>query len=224
MPTTGGSLSLAGYTPVTDAASTQKLLRAGAVILAKVNLHEFAIWGETVSSLRGQTLNPYDLTRTPGGSSGGTGAGLAANFAIAGIGSDTVNSIRSPASANSIVGIRPTLGLVSRAGVIPYSFTQDAAGPLARTVADAVKMLNVLVGYDPNDSATAWSVGNTEEDYTKFLKADGVKGKRIGILRSFFGTAPINDEVNIIANKAVEDLKRSGATVVELNTPDVDRG
>ena len=113
MPTTGGSLSLAGYTPVTDAAITQKLRSAGAIILAKVNLHEFAIWGETVSSIQGQTLNPYDLTRTPGGSSGGTGAGVAANFAIAGIGTDTVNSIRSPASANSVVGIRPTLGLVS---------------------------------------------------------------------------------------------------------------
>jgi amidase len=139
MPTTGGSLSLAGYTPATDAAITQKLRSAGAIILAKVNLHEFAIWGETISSIRGQTLNPYDLSRTPGGSSGGTGAGLAANFAVAGIGTDTVNFIRSPASANSIVGIRPTLGLVSRAGVIPYSLTQDAAGPLARTVTDAAR-------------------------------------------------------------------------------------
>lgn len=226
MPTTGGSLSLAGYTPVTDAAITQKLRSAGAIILAKVNLHEFAIWGETVSSIQGQTLNPYDLTRTPGGSSGGTGAGVAANFAIASIGTDTFNSIRSPASANSIVGIRPTLGLVSRAGIIPYSFTQDAAGPLARTVTDAAKMLNVIVGagYDPNDPATAWSVGNTEEDYTKFLKANGVQGKRIGVLRSFFGIAPINDQVNIIASQAVEDMKRSGATVVELNTPDLDSG
>lgn len=224
MPTTGGSLSLAGYTPATDAAIIQKLRNAGAIILAKVNLHEFAIWGETVSSIQGQTLNPYDLTRTPGGSSGGTGAGVAANFAIAGIGTDTVNSIRSPASANSIVGIRPTLGLVSRAGIIPYSFTQDAAGPLARTVTDVAKMLNVLVGYDPNDPATAWSVGNSEEDYTKFLNAGGVQGRRIGVLRSFFGTASINDEVNRIANRAVEDLKKSGATIIELNTPDLDSG
>jgi amidase len=231
MPTTGGALSLAGYTPATDAAITQKLRSAGAIILAKVNLHEFAMWGETISSIQGQTLNPYDLTRTPGGSSGGTGAGVAANFAIAGIGTDTVNSIRSPASANNIVGIRPTLGLVSRAGIIPYSFTQDAAGPLARTVTDAAKMLNVLVGYDPNDPATAWSVGNTsvgntntEEDYTKFLNANGLHGKRIGVLRSFFGTAPINNEVNSIANQAVADLKRSGATVVELTTPDLDSG
>ena len=224
MPTTGGSLSLAGYTPPTDAAITQKLRSAGAIILAKVNLHEFAIWGETISSIQGQTLNPYDLTRTPGGSSGGTGAGVAANFAIAGIGTDTVNSIRSPASANNIVGIRPTLGLVSRAGIIPYSFTQDAAGPLARTVTDAAKMLNVLVGFDPNDPATAWSVGNTEQDYTKFLNAKGLHGKRIGILRSFFGAAPINNEVTVIANQAIEDLKRSGATIVELNTPDLDSG
>jgi amidase len=147
---------------------------------------------------------------------------VAANFAIAGIGTDSVNSIRSPASANSIVGIRPTLGLVSRAGIIPVSFTQDAAGPLARTVTDAAKMLNVLVGYDPNDPATAWSVGNTEEDYTKFLKANGVRGKRIGVLRSFFGNAPINEEVNRIANQAVEDLRKSGAIVVELNSPDLD--
>ncbi len=224
MPTTGGSQSLAGYMPATDATITQKLRSAGAIILAKVNLHEFAIWGETVSSIRGQTLNPYDLTRTPGGSSGGTGAGLAANFAIAGIGTDTVNSIRSPASANNLVGIRPTLGLVSRAGVIPYSFTQDAAGPLARTVTDAAKMLNVLVGYDPNDPATAWSVGNIQQDYTIFLKADGVRAKRIGVLRSFFGNASINEEVSRIANKAVEDLKRLGATVIELNTPDLNSG
>jgi Asp-tRNA(Asn)/Glu-tRNA(Gln) amidotransferase A subunit family amidase len=221
MPTTGGSLSLAGYTPATDATITQKLRAAGAIILAKVNLHEFAVWGETVSSILGQTLNPYDLTRTPGGSSGGTAAGLAANFAIAGIGTDTVNSIRSPASANCIVGFRPTLGLISRAGVIPYSFTQDAVGPLARNVTDAVRMLNVLVGYDPKDPITAWSVGNARKDYTKFLNPNGVRGKRIGVLRSFFGSAPIHEEVNKVANKAVQELKELGATVIELDTPDL---
>jgi amidase len=127
MPTTGGSLSLAGYTPATDAVITRKLRSAGAIILAKVNLHEFAIWGETVSSIRGQTLNPYDLTRTPGGSSGGTGAGLAANFAMAGIGTDTINSIRSPASANSIVGIRPQGAYSFAYNVAPWhcSLAQD---------------------------------------------------------------------------------------------------
>ncbi|HXX17452.1 MAG TPA: amidase family protein [Candidatus Eremiobacteraceae bacterium] len=221
MPTTGGSLSLAGYTPLTDATISQKLRAAGAIILAKVNLHEFAVWGETVSSILGQTLNPYDLTRTPGGSSGGTGAGLAANFAIAGIGTDTVNSIRSPASANCVVGIRPTLGLVSRAGVIPYSFTQDAVGPLARNVDDAVRMLNVLVGYDPKDPVTAWSIGNAENDYTKFLDPNGVRDKRIGVLRSFFGTAPIHEEVNKVVNKDLVELQGLGATVIELDTPDL---
>jgi amidase len=224
MPTTGGSLSLAGYTPANDATITQKLRSAGAIILAKVNLHEFTIWGETFSSMGGQTLNPYDLTRTPGGSSGGTGAAVAANFAIAGIGTDSVNSIRSPASANCLVGIRPTLGLVSRAGIIPYSPTQDVAGPLTRSVTDAAKMLNVLVGYDPADPATAWSVGNVEEDYTKFLSGNGVQGKRIGVLRSFFGNAAIHAEVNAIANKAAEDLRALGAAMVELNTPDLDSG
>jgi amidase len=224
MPTTGGSVSLAGRIPAKDAAVARKLRSAGAIILAKVNLHEFAIWGETVSSILGQTLNPYDLTRTPGGSSGGTGAGVAANFAMAGIGTDTVNSIRSPASANDLVGMRPTLGLVSRAGIIPYSFTQDAAGPLARTVADAARMLNVLAGYDPQDAVTAWNVGHIEMDYTRYLKKDGVKGKRIGVLRSFFGKAPINEDVNGVTNKAVEDLRTLGATLIELDTPDLDSG
>ncbi|MEI7614290.1 MAG: amidase family protein [Betaproteobacteria bacterium] len=224
MPTTGGSKSLEGYVPPKDAFITKKLRDAGAIIIAKVNLHEFAVWGESVSSMLGQTLNPYDLTRTPGGSSGGTGAGLAANFGILGIGTDTVNSIRSPASANSIVGIRPTLGLVSRDGIIPYSFTQDVAGPMARTVADAAKMLNVLTGYDPQDQATAWSVGYVQKDYSKFLKNDGIKGKRIGILRSFFGKDAIHQEVNTVTNKAIEDCKRLGATMIELDTPDIDSG
>jgi amidase len=224
MPTTGGSRSLEGYVPPRDAAITKKLRDAGAIVIAKANLHEFAVWGESVSSMLGQTLNPYDLTRTPGGSSGGTGAGLAANFGILGIGTDTVNSIRSPASANSIVGIHPTIGLVSRDGIIPYSFTQDAAGPMARTVTDAAKMLNVLTGYDPGDEATAWSLGHIEKDYAKYLKKDGLKGKRIGILRNFFGTQPIHEEVNAVTNKAIEDCRKLGATLVELNTPDLDSG
>lgn len=136
MPTTAGSLALECFTPPEDAFIVRKLRGAGAIILAKVNLTEFAASGITRSSILGQTLNPYDLTRTPGGSSGGTGAAVAANFGVVGIGTDTVNSIRSPSSANSLVGIRPTRGLVSRSGVIPYSLTQDTAGPLARTVAE----------------------------------------------------------------------------------------
>ncbi|MBV9695434.1 MAG: amidase [Gammaproteobacteria bacterium] len=224
MPTTAGSLSLAGYTPLADATVTERLRAAGAIILAKVNLHEFAVWGETVSSMGGQTLNPYDLSRTPGGSSGGTGAGVAANLAMGGIGTDTVNSVRSPASANSLVGIRPTVGLISRAGVVPYSFTQDAVGPLARTVADAARLLNVLAGYDARDPATARAVGNVPRDYAKFLRAEGVRGKRIGILHSFFGAAPVHAEVNQVANKALAELAGLGATLIELDTPDLDSG
>jgi len=224
MPTTGGSKSLEGYVPPKDAFITKRLRDAGAILLAKANLHEFAVWGETVSSMLGQTLNPYDLTRTPGGSSGGTGAGLAAGYGILGIGTDTVNSIRSPASACSLVGIRPTIGLVSRDGIIPYSFTQDAAGPMARTVADAAAMLGVLAGYDPGDPATAWSIGHVERDYTRHLRKDGLRGKRIGILRSFFGTRPVHEEVNAVSRKAIADCRRLGAAMVELSTPDLDSG
>src|SRR5580700_1030395 len=224
MPTTGGSLSLAGYTPATDAAIAQKLRRAGAIILAKVNLHEFAIWGETVSSIQGQTRNPYDLTRTPGGSSGGTGAGVAANFAIAGIGTDSVNSIRSPASANSLVGIRPTLGLVSRAGIIPVSFTQDAAGPLARTVADAAVMLDVMAGYDPDDPVTALGIGRIPATYTVSLDRNGLKGTRIGVLRTLFGSGPDHQEVNRVTANALELLKQHGAILVDIDAAAFDTG
>ena len=187
MPTTGGSLSLAGVVPDDDAFIVQKLRKAGALILAKVNLHEFAVWGETASSLGGQTLNPYDLTRTPGGSSGGTGAGIAANLGMVGIGTDTVNSIRSPASACSLVGFRPTLGLVSRDGIIPYSLTQDTAGPITRTVADAVKVLDAIAGYDAAEQSTALAAGHIPERYADFLGAGGLHGVRLGIIKSFFG-------------------------------------
>ena len=148
MPTTAGSIALEGWVPDKDAFVTKKLREAGALILAKTNLHEFAIWGETISSVMGQSVNPYDPTRTPGGSSGGTGASIACNIGIIGLGTDTINSVRSPSSANSLVGIRPTIGLVSRAGIVPYSLTQDTAGPICRTVEDAVRCLDVIKGYD----------------------------------------------------------------------------
>ena len=187
MPTTAGSIALNGWVPTENAFVTEKLKQAGACILAKTNLHEFAIWGETISSILGQTVNPYDLTRTPGGSSGGTGASIAANIGIIGMGTDTINSVRSPASANSLVGIRPTIGLVSRAGIIPYSLTQDTAGPICRTVEDAVRTLDVIVGYDEKDAETAWSVGQKRDSYIDHLQKDGMEGKRIGILKSLFG-------------------------------------
>lgn len=222
MPTTGGSLSLEGYVPPKDATIVQKLQAAGAIVIAKTNLHEFAVWGETISSLGGQTRNPYDLTRTPGGSSGGTGAGLAANYAMLGIGTDTINSIRSPASANSIVGIRPTVGLVSRAGIIPYSSVQDAAGPMARTVTDAAKMLNVLTGYDAADPVTAWSAGHAATDYTRYLAADGLKGARIGVVETLFGQGPMHQEVNSVVRAAVHRMESLGATSVAIRDPLLD--
>ena len=219
METTGGSLSLKGFRPDDDAFITRKLKAAGAIILAKVNLHEFAIWGESVSSILGQTLNPYDLTRTPGGSSGGTGAGLAANFGAIGIGTDTINSIRSPASACNLVGIRPTIGMVSRDGIIPYSFTQDTAGPITRTVADAVAMLDVIAGYDPADAATAWSVGQIPASYKPNLTLQGLQGKRIGVLKSFFGVEPEHQEVNAAIKRCIGEMKAHGADIVEIPDP-----
>jgi amidase len=216
METTAGSLSLEGVIPPDDAFITERFKRAGAIILAKVNLHEFAVWGETLSSILGQTLNPYDLTRSPGGSSGGTGAAIAANFGMVGIGTDTINSIRSPASACSLVGFRPTVGLVSRDGVVPYSFTQDTAGPITRTVEDAVKVLDVISGYDPKDPATAWSVGRMPKKYEDHLKADGLKGKRIGVLKSFFGKEKIHQEVNERVLKALKEMEKQGAVLVDI--------
>ncbi len=217
MPTTGGSLSLEGLTPQDDAFITRRFRESGALILAKVNLHEFAIWGETISSILGQTLNPYDLTRTPGGSSGGTGAAIAANFGMVGIGTDTINSIRSPSSANNLVGIRPTIGLVSRDGIIPYSFTQDTAGPICRTVEDAVRVLDVIAGYDKADDETAWSIGRKQASYAAFLKANGLKAKRMGILESFFGMDAIHKDTNSAVKSSIETMKDQGAVIVSLN-------
>lgn len=219
MPTTAGSASLDGVVPPRDAFIAERLRKAGALILAKTNLHEFAIWGETISSILGQTLNPYDLTRTPGGSSGGTGAAIAANFGLIGIGTDTINSIRSPASANSLVGIRPTIGLVSRDGVVPYSLTQDTAGPICRTVEDAVRTLDIIAGYDDNDPVTAQSVKRTPESYQAFLNKDGLNGKRIGVLESFFGKEDFNQGVNEAVRDALKYLEQGGATLVPVTEP-----
>ena len=216
MATTAGSSSLEGFVPDDDAFITGRLRKAGALILAKTNLHEFAIWGETISSILGQTKNPYDLTRTPGGSSGGTGAAIACNFGIIGIGTDTINSIRSPSSANSLVGIRPTIGLVSRDGIVPYSLTQDTAGPICRTVEDCVQTLDVIAGYDSADEETSWSVGRRPESYLSFLKADGLQGKRIGVLESFFGKEDCNQPVNEVVRKAMGYLEQGGAQLIPI--------
>lgn len=216
--TTGGSISLKNNIPTENAFIAQKLKDAGAIVIAKTNLHEFAVWGETKSSMQGQTHNPYDLTRTPGGSSGGTGASVAANFGIIGIGTDTINSIRSPASANSLVGLRPTIGLVSRSGIIPYSFTQDTAGPITRTVTDAARTLNVIVGYDPTDSITSLA-NNYSVDYTQSLKLNGLENKRIGVLNSFFGKEDIHKTTNDVVNQAILQMEKSGATIIQIDEP-----
>ncbi len=221
MPTTGGSRALAGSQPSRDAFTVKKLRAAGALILAKANLQELAMGGHTVSSLGGQTRNPYDLTRTPGGSSGGTGAAIAAGFALVGTGSDTGQSIRSPASANNLVGLRPTRGLVSRGGIIPVSATQDEAGPITRTVGDAARMLDVMAGFDPEDPVTAAGVGRTAPAYTAFLDKDGLRTARIGILREYFGAAAAHLEVNRVMAQAIAALRAHGAQVEDVAIPEL---
>ena len=198
MPTTAGSLSLEGFNTGKDADLVKRLKAAGAIILAKTNLHEFAIWGESISSIKGQTYNPYDLSRTPGGSSGGTGAALAANFGLAGIGTDTINSIRSPSSANSLVGIRPTVGLVSDDGIVPYSLTQDTAGPMARNVADAAAVLKVIA-------------------VRELPEAPASDSPKIGVLRSFFGSEPENKVVNRVMAQVLEELAGMGVELLEID-------
>jgi Asp-tRNA(Asn)/Glu-tRNA(Gln) amidotransferase A subunit family amidase len=222
LPTTGGSASLAGMQPPADAFVVGRLRKAGAIILSKSNMHEFALSGTTVSSLGGQTLDAYDPTRTPGGSSGGTGVAVAANLAIAGTGSDTVNSIRSPASANAVIGIRPTKGLLSRSGIMPVSETQDAIGLIARTVTDAARLLEVMAGYDQNDPSTAWSVGNTPTGYVQFLKPYGLRGARIGLLKTMMGNGHEHQEVNGVMAAAIAALKGGGAEVIEVDAPALD--
>ena len=187
MPTTGGNVGMKNSQPSADAFTVARMRKAGALILAKANMSEFARGGMSLSSLGGQVLNPYDLTRTPGGSSGGTGAAVAANLALIGTGSDTGQSIRSPASANNLVGVRPTRGLVSRSGVIPNSQTQDEVGPIARTVTDAALLLDVMAGYDAGDPITAFGAGRIPKSYTHLLRKDALKGARIGVMTNLFG-------------------------------------
>ena len=224
LPTTGGSTAFAGAQPQADAFIVGKLRDAGAVILGKGNLHELARAGTTVSSLGGQTLNPYDLKRTPGGSSGGPAAAVAANLSSVGLGSDTVNSIRSPASACDLVGLRPTRGLVSRSGIIPAALTQDAAGPITRTVADAAAVLEIIQGYDPRDDTTEALRGRELPRYGASLDKTGLRGARVGVLRSFFGQKPEHAEVNQVIAAAIARMKDLGAEPVELSASlDVDK-
>ncbi|KAI9652317.1 MAG: hypothetical protein M1831_006864 [Alyxoria varia] len=221
MPTTGGCLDLAHSRPSKDAPSVTALKKAGAIILGKANLHELALEGLTVSSLGGQTINPYDSTRTPGGSSGGSAAAVAASFAVLATGTDTVNSLRSPASANSLFSCRPTWGLISRSGVIPVSYTQDTIGPIARSVKDVATTLTVMAStaYEPSDNATALAPAEARSlDYTAQIASGTLKGLRLGLVEGFFNRTP-SEETSPV-NKAMQDtvnmLKEAGSTIVPL--------
>jgi len=215
LPTTGGSVLLEGSIPLEDAFVVKKLRAAGAIVLAKVNMSEFAS-GPARSSLGGQSLNPHDLTRTPSGSSGGTGVAIAAAYAQLGMGTDTGGSIRGPSTSNGIVGLKPTHGLLSRSGIIPLSLTFDTGGPMARSVTDVAIALGVMTGVDPADAATSKSQGKFESDYTKYLKADALKGARIGIGRDFLGADP---DVDWVVDASIEAMRKAGATVVDVRYP-----
>ena len=222
MPTTAGSIALATMHPKRDAFQVQRLKVAGAIVLAKTTMHELAAGIVTVGSGFGQTRNPYDLSRNPGGSSGGTGAAVAANFALAGMGSDTCGSIRNPASQNNLVGLRGTQGLSSRTGIVPLSTTQDIGGPIARSIEDLALLLDATVGPDAADRSTAEAAGHIPRSYRAGLQPDALKGARIGVIRSLFGTAPEDQEVAAIVNRALDAMRKAGAEVSDAVVPGLD--
>ena len=217
MKTTAGSLALLESRPQQDAFVARRLREAGAVILGKTNLSEWANFRSTSStsgwSARGgQTRNPYVLSRNPCGSSSGSGAAPAANLCAAAIGTETDGSVVCPASANSLVGIKPTVGLISRAGIIPIAHSQDTAGPMARTVRDAVILLGAMTGIDARDAETKKSSGKVQADYTRFLDKDGLRGMRLGVARKHFG---FNDAVDKLMDEHIAQMKRLGAIVID---------
>src|SRR5262252_3480854 len=225
MPTTYGSEIFKDFVPRRDATITMKLKKAGAIIIAKTTMGEFA--AGYLGSGFGIVRNPYDPARSPSGSSSGTGSGIAANFAAVGIGEDTGGSVRGPAAFNSLVGLRPTVPLVSRFGMMPATPSQDTLGPIARTVKDAALLLDVIAGYDPNDPVTAYSAGQVPPTYTAFLNKDGLQGTRLGVIREPFDpkTDTASDEykkVKAVMDNAIADLKRLGAEVVDpIAIPDL---
>ncbi|HXP41838.1 MAG TPA: amidase [Candidatus Acidoferrales bacterium] len=217
MMTTAGSLALIGSKPPKDSFVAEKLRAAGAVILGKTNLSEWANIRSSHSTSGwsgrgGLTKNPYALDRNPCGSSSGSGAGVSANLCTAAIGTETDGSIVCPSSSNGIAGIKPTVGLVSRGGIIPISHSQDGAGPMCRTVRDAAIMLGALTGVDPRDSATENSRGKSLTDYARFCDPDGLKGARIGVARKYFG---FNDAVDALMEQSLDAMKRQGATLID---------
>lgn len=217
LPTTAGSLAFEGWMATKDAFQVKRIRDAGAIVIAKTNMAEFAFSPyETVSSiLPGYTKNPYALDRVTAGSSGGTAAAVAAGFATLGLGTDTGNSIRGPSSHQALVGIRSTMGLTSRAGVIPLYLSQDIAGPMARTVADAAAVLQVIAGEDPDDPVTAAATDHPAPDYLAALDRNALRGARIAILRQAYETPTTDSEVTAVFMRAVADLRRAGATVLD---------
>ena len=218
MFTTAGSRALEGSKPLQDSFVVKQLREAGAIILAKANLSEWANFrGEMSSSgwsgINGQTKNPYILDRNPCGSSSGSGVAASANLTVLAIGTETNGSVVCPSTANGIVGIKPTVGLISRSGIIPISFTQDTAGPMARTVTDAAICLGALTGIDSTDSKTLATDANMLRDYTQFLKEDGLQGKRIGLYKAPLGR---HYKVDTVFNQAVAFIKSQGAEVIEI--------
>src|SRR5207248_10911940 len=217
MHTTAGSLALADAPQPRDAAVVERLRASGAIILGKTNLSEWANFRSTHSSSGwsgrgGQTRNPYALDRNPCGSSSGSGAAVAANLCALAVGTETDGSVVCPSSMCGIVGIKPTLGLISRAGIIPISHSQDTAGPMARTVHDAAILLGALAGPDPRDPATADAAGKMQKDYTQFLDPKGLRGARIGVARKYFG---VNDAVDALMNDLIKEMKSAGAVIVD---------
>jgi amidase len=217
MTTTAGSLALEGSIPERDSFVAERLRAAGAVLLAKVNLSEWANFRSTRSSSGwsargGQCRNPYVLDRNPCGSSSGSGAATSANLGAVSIGTETDGSIVCPSNANGLVGLKPTLGLVSRAGIIPVALSQDTAGPMTRTVEDTAIVLSALTGIDPRDPATSLSEGRAEPDYTRFLDPNGLSGKRLGVARRLFGFHP---EVDRLMEAALSEMARLGAELID---------
>ncbi len=216
LPTTGGSIAMMNNYPPDDAFMVQKLREADAIVLAKTNMAEWAFSPrQTTSSSYGTTANAYDLTRVPAGSSGGTASGVAASFGVAGLGTDTGNSIRGPSSHLALFGIRSTIGLTSRDGVIPLAWDRDIAGPMTRTVTDGAKIFNVVAGYDPKDAMTELGGNKRKEDYTQFLNEGGLKGKKIGVVRDLVFTPDADPAITALFIQAIEDLKRGGATIID---------
>jgi amidase len=221
MPTTTGATVLRNSFPKADSYVAKKLREAGAIIIAKSNLSEWANFRAMMSSsgwsgIGGQTRNPYVLDRNPCGSSSGSGVAVSANLCMVAIGTETNGSIVCPSNNNEIVGIKPTVGLISRSGIIPISFTQDTPGPMGRTAEDVAITLGALTGFDSSDSKTLSSQGKYQTDYTKFLKKDVLNGKRIGLLKKAMG---FSDKVNTLMNKTIAYLKANGAEVIEIEFP-----